>query len=66
MYLCIYIYIYIYIHIYIRLYIYYAITNKLIKNTLFINFKFHINIQSSGYTDVILQTSGANSVKFTS
>ena len=45
---------------------YYAITNKLIKNTLFRNFKFHVVTQSSGYTDVILQTSGTNSIKFTS
>ena len=36
------------------------------KNILFSNFRFHVVTQSSGYTDAILQTSGTNSVKFTS
>ena len=59
----IYIYIYIYdIIIYKYIDIYILCNNKQTNelNTLFNNFKFNVVAQSSGYTDVILHTSGTN------
>ena len=40
-------------------------TNEL-NTLLFSNFNFHVVTKSSGYTDVIVQTSGTNSSIFTS